>query len=71
MTDDTYTADAVAAMRRALLAEADFGGWLANVLATVAASEESGTDALTAGRPGSWESELVERLASGGVVLDA
>lgn len=66
----TYTDDAVDALLRALPAEADFGGWLANVLATVAARCENGTDALTASRPGSWEASHVERLADGGVVLE-
>jgi len=36
---EDYTRAAVAAMRRALAAEVDFPGWLAGVLATVAAHD--------------------------------
>ncbi|GAA4600024.1 hypothetical protein GCM10023194_81090 [Planotetraspora phitsanulokensis] len=62
----SYTQEAIDAVAQAAERERDFGGWLANVLATVQADHEDG---LTAGRPGSWEAEHVERLASGGVVL--
>ena len=44
-------------------------GWLAGVLATVAADLGS-TDALTAGRPGSWEAEHVRGLVNGTVGWD-
>jgi len=61
-----YTALAVAAVTGAARAEQDFGGWLAGVLATVAAGL-GGSDALTAGRPGSWEASLVDRVVKGTV----
>ena len=61
-----YTRSAVAAMARAVDAEHDFPGWLADVLARIAAHAGS-ADALTAGRPGSWEAALVEQLVKGTV----
>ncbi len=61
-----YTADAIAAVTGAARAERDFGGWLAGVLATVAA-ELGSSGALTAGRPGSWEASLVDCLVKGTV----
>ncbi|MFI7632417.1 hypothetical protein [Microbispora rosea] len=67
--DDT-TREAVRVLRRAVETNKDFGGWLANVLATVAARHQDGTDALTAGRPGSWEAQHVEQLAAGGYALE-
>ena len=59
-----YTDSAVEAVTAAARAEHDFGGWLSLVLVR-AAAELGSLDALTAGRPGSWEAELVDRLARG------
>jgi hypothetical protein len=56
----------VAAIGAAVDAEGDFPGWLADVLATVAAIH-GGSDVLTAGRPGSWEADLISRLVGGTV----
>jgi hypothetical protein len=64
--DPSYTRSAVKAMARAVEAEHDFAGWLAGVLARVAARKGS-SDALTAGRPGSWEASLVDQLVKGTV----
>lgn len=65
----TYTERARDAMLEAVRAEYDFGGWLAGALAEVAA--QLGTsDALTAGRPGSWEAALVRQLVHGTVGWD-
>ena len=50
-SDPAYTRKAVGALARAVEAEHDFAGWLAGVLARVAAIK-GGSDALTAGRPG-------------------
>ena len=50
----SYTRSAVAAMARAVDVEPDFADWLCGVLARVAAHAGS-ADALTQGRPGSWE----------------
>jgi hypothetical protein len=61
MPDPAYTRQAVKAMARAVEHEHDFAGWLASVLARVAAARGS-SDALTAGRPGSWEASLVDQL---------
>ncbi len=61
-----YTAAAVEAVTQAVASEPDLAGWLAGVLATVAARKGS-SDALTAGRPGSWESSLVSQLLKGTV----
>jgi hypothetical protein len=59
--EQTYTERAAAAVILAVREEPDFGGWLAEVLA-IAAAEIGSSDALTAGRPGSWEADLVNRL---------
>jgi hypothetical protein len=56
--DDPIEEQAVRTLTAAARSEHDFAGWLANVLARVAANLGS-TDALTAGRPGSWEAALV------------
>jgi len=61
-----YTKQAVAAITRAARDEHDFPGWLAGVLATAAARLGS-SDALIAGRPGSWEASLVDQLVKGTV----
>ncbi len=61
-----YTGPAVNAITQAARAEHDFGGWLAAVLAEVAGRLGS-TDALTEGRPGSWEASLVDQLVKGTV----
>ena len=62
----SYTRQAAAAITRAARAEHDFAGWLAGVLADVAGRLGS-SDALTAGRPGSWEAALVDQLVKGTV----
>jgi hypothetical protein len=59
-----YTDRAVEAVTAAVRAEHDFGGWLSLVLVRAAAQLGS-LDALTAGRPGSWEAVLVDQLARG------
>ena len=64
----TYTTAAIDALTDAARSEHDFAGWLSLVLAYTAARLGS-VDALTAGRPGSWEAPHVEELA-GGLVLD-
>ena len=74
MTDDRRRQrqphdDAHGAILQAVRDEHDFGGWLASVLASVAA-ELGSTDALTAGRPGSWEAALVQQLVKGTVGYD-
>jgi hypothetical protein len=61
---DRYTQAAVEAVTQAAQEEHDFAGWLAAVLASAAASLGS-SDALTAGRPGSWEAALVDQLVKG------
>jgi hypothetical protein len=66
MTDTRYTERAAAAITEAARAEHDFAGWLAGVLAIAAAGVGS-SDALTAGRPGSWEATLVNQLVKGTV----
>lgn len=43
-TTDQYTRDAVTAIRDAIRAEGDFGGWLASVLATAAAAAAADAD---------------------------
>jgi hypothetical protein len=65
----SYTRETHIAILTAARAEHDFGGWLAGVLATVAADLGS-THALTAGRPGSWEAEHVRGLVNGTVGWD-
>lgn len=71
MTSDreANTRAAVDALTAAVSAEHDFPGWLAAVLAQVAARKGS-SDALTAGRPGSWEASLVDQLVKGTVGYD-
>ena len=64
-----YTSQAVKAIARAVDQEHDFAGWLADVLARVAVIKGS-SDALTAGRPGSWEASLVQQLLAGTVGYD-
>jgi len=66
MTTPSYTSRAVRVVTQAARAEHDFGGWLASVLAQVAGMLGS-SDALTAGRPGSWEASLVDELVKGTV----
>jgi hypothetical protein len=61
---DRYTSTAVNALTAAATTEHDFAGWLADVLARAAANLGS-TEALTAGRSGSWEAALVDRLVEG------
>ncbi len=68
-TDPAYTRQAVKVMARAVDAEHDFAGWLADVLARVASAKGS-SDALTAGRPVSWEASLVDQLVKGTVGYD-
>jgi hypothetical protein len=67
--DASYTDRAVTAIIRAVREEHDFGGWLAGVLAT-AAAEVGSAAALVAGRPGSWEADLVQQLVCGTVGWD-
>jgi hypothetical protein len=67
---EDYAREAVAVIRRAVNTERDFPGWLAAVLATVAAGHEHGSHALTAGRPGSWEADHLGRLLAGTVGED-
>ena len=67
--DPPFTRQAVTAIARAVDTEHDFAGWLAAVLAEVAAIKGS-SDALTAGRPGSWEASLVDQLVKGTVGYD-
>jgi hypothetical protein len=64
-----YTRAAVDALTRAVDKEHDFAGWLAGVLARVAARKGS-SGALTAGRPGSWEAALIDHLVKGTVGRD-
>jgi hypothetical protein len=63
--DPAYTRTAVKAIGQAVEHEHDFAGWLARVAARV-----GGSDALTAGRPGSWEASLVGQLVKGTVGYD-
>jgi hypothetical protein len=60
---------AIAALTTAVQHEHDFADWLADVLAAVAARHGSSC-ALVAGRPGSWEADLVTRLVRGTVGWD-
>jgi Helix-turn-helix len=64
-----YTRQAASAVIRAARAEHDFAGWLAQVLAA-AAGQLGSSDALTEGRPGSWEAALVRQLVKGTVGYD-
>jgi hypothetical protein len=65
-----YTPAARQVVLHATRDEHDFGGWLASVLASVAAELGSSSFALTAGRPGSWEADLVQQLVKGTVGWD-
>jgi hypothetical protein len=67
--DDGHTREAIAVLTAAARAERDFAGWLAPVLATVAAGVGS-ADALLVGRPGSWEAADVRHLVEGTVGPD-
>lgn len=64
-----YTRAAADALTQAARTEHDFGGWLAHALA-VAAARLGSSDALTNGRPGSWEASLVDQLVKGTVGYD-
>lgn len=64
-----YTKGARAAVLIAVRDEHDVGGWLAGVLASVSAHLGS-TEALIAGRPGSWEADLIRQLVRGTVGWD-
>jgi hypothetical protein len=59
-----YTDRAVEAVTAAARQEHDLGGWLSLVLVRAAAQLGS-LNALTAGRPGSWEAALVDQLVRG------
>ncbi|MGO9078139.1 MAG: hypothetical protein ACLQDY_03745 [Streptosporangiaceae bacterium] len=61
-----YRDRAVAALIAAARDDGDFAGWLAGVLADVA-GQLGGSGELTAGRPGSWEADLVDQLVKGTV----
>jgi hypothetical protein len=67
--EQPYTDRAATAILDAVREEHDFGGWLAQVLAT-AAAELGSTAALTSSRPGSWEADLVQQLVRGTVGRD-
>lgn len=60
---------AIAALTTAIQHEHDFPGWLADLLAAAAARHGS-SYALVAGRPGSWEANLVTHLVRGTVGWD-
>ena len=62
--DESYTSRTLKALGEAVEAERDFPGWLAGVLARVAASQGS-SYALIRGREGSWEASLVTQLVCG------
>ena len=64
--EQSYTDRATSAVVEAIREEHDFSGWLAQILAT-AAAELGSTAALTTGRPGSWEANLVQQLVRGTV----
>jgi hypothetical protein len=65
VTDTPYGRAAVNAIRQAVEVEKDFSGWLAAILATVAASHPDGSRALLAERSGSREAALLGRLLAG------
>ena len=67
--EHSYTDRAATAIVDAVREEHDFSGWLAQILAT-AAAELGSTAALTAGRPGSWEADLIQQLVRGTVGWD-
>jgi hypothetical protein len=56
-------------MRHPRSGELDFAGFLASALGAVAGNVGS-TDRIVAGRPGSWEADLVRRLVGGTVGYD-
>jgi len=60
---------AITALTNAVQHEHDFPGWLAAVLAAVAAQHGS-SHALVAGRPGSWEASMVTHLVCGTIGWD-
>src|SRR5258708_19571905 len=64
-----HTHAAVEAIVTAVSEEQDFGGWLGSVLCRAAARLGS-SEALIAGRPGSWEASLVYQLVAGTVGPD-
>jgi hypothetical protein len=66
---DDYSQVASTAVLAAARAEHDFAGWLAAVLAQVA-SELGSSDAITAGRPGPWEADLLQQLIKDAVGYD-
>ena len=68
-TSPALTDAAVVVLLAACEGEPDFAGWLADVLARVAARLGSSA-ALIEGRPGSWEADLVLRLVWGTVGED-
>ena len=68
-SEQSYTDRATTAIVDAIREEHDFSGWLAQILAAAAAQLGS-TVALTAGRPGSWEANLVQQLVRGTVGWD-
>ena len=68
-TSPALTDAAVVVLLAAHGTEPDFPGWLADVLARVAARLGS-SHALIQGRPGSWEADLVLRLVWGTVGED-
>ena len=70
MSSDDYTQTAVAAIRRAIEAEHSFPEWLARTLAAAVSDHPNGSYALIAGRPGSWEADLVRKLIGGTVGYD-
>ena len=67
MAGHTYAA--VEALVSAAQNEHDFAGWLADVLCQ-AAERLGSSEALIAGRPGSWEARLVYQLAAGTAAPD-
>jgi hypothetical protein len=66
----SYTSAAIDAITEAVRTEHDLAGWLSSVL-VYAAARLGSLDALTDGRPGSWEAALVDRLARGLAFDDA
>jgi hypothetical protein len=66
---DDDTQEASTAVLAAARPEHDFAGRLAAALAQVA-RELGSSGAITAGRPGSWEADLVRQLIKGTVGYD-
>jgi len=60
----SYTRAAIAALVEAHAEERDWSGWLADVLAHVAATV-GGSETLVSGRSGSWESAAVRQILEG------